>query len=413
MSGNATKGKQDEIIAAIGGISGGGDASAANQTTMISHLSALETNTDNLTSDPATATLQGTIHTKLTEIDTMLGSLETLLIANNNNQSTAVLQGDIKTKLDTIDGVLDNVKTNTDNLTSDPATATLQAATNTKLDNLMLTVVDRDTNTTYNAPSMTVRDPLTTQNIVEGSTDSAVRKTFYGYNSAVGTSWETIGSYTGSERTFYATTTFSLSSSDANDDMEVTIVALDASGDPVTEVVRMNGTTAVVVSATSAYWSNPIDFYISGAGLTGGSAYKSYNIGTISLIVGSVTVKCDPYTYILNDSRVISKKYTKIIQAMIEVDQADTEIGIFGFDSGQLALVNGNPMQPIFYKKFLAAGTYILGQEFFDSYFSECQIIPRAKNASTSTEVTLNLVVEIYDYDSPASIPTRRPYGKA
>lgn len=89
---------------------GGGDASASNQTTMISELTAIKDAVQILDNDPATATLQGTANTALAAIQ---AAVETL----DNAISGTEMQVDV---LSTV-------------LAADAATATLQGTGNTAL----------------------------------------------------------------------------------------------------------------------------------------------------------------------------------------------------------------------------------------------------------------------------------------
>lgn len=120
----STAAKQDEMIAAIEAISpgggSGGDASAANQTTIIGHVDGIETLLTSIAGyvDGLEA-LIGTSNTTLATIGGYLDTVETLIAATNTALGTIdgrvdgleTLIGTTNTTLTTIGGYLDTVET--------------------------------------------------------------------------------------------------------------------------------------------------------------------------------------------------------------------------------------------------------------------------------------------------------------
>ncbi len=88
----------------------GGDASAANQTTIIGHVDGLET------AVASTNTKLDTVNTNLTTIDGRVDGLETAVASTNTKLDT------VNTNLTTIDGRVDGLETNTTSLLKAPAT---------------------------------------------------------------------------------------------------------------------------------------------------------------------------------------------------------------------------------------------------------------------------------------------------
>lgn len=112
--------------------------------------------------------------------------------------------------------------------------------------------------------------------------------TVKGWNSSIGSSYETIGVHSTGVRNYQSSaTTVQVSSSDANDTSAgtgartVTIAGLNGSLAPLTETVTMNGQTVVNTSGTFLYINSATVATVGSGGVPAGTIYISKNGATV------------------------------------------------------------------------------------------------------------------------------------